>query len=245
MFSNVQEFCEEITKGVVDQIILENYVETITNNHKIEKLKALLEDVEVFIDVYKEGIDADSKDEIDAEIERREKEGIEIPQPEFPEEVIGKLIGYDQGLLAELKSRPEGFMIIDTERLLLSIELKMYDIRRLQRHIHKLIAEQTRPENDNKHEHIFANDGLVLFKELINNHIEIGRGRHRDIIYFYWRMYNDKYIHQRPQRFLTWFLDESNLSIESDSTIQLKTLDEVKNKARYNKYKTALDSFKP
>lgn len=91
------------------------------------------------------------------------------------------------------------------------------------------------------HSHIFCNDGFELFEYILENHIASinKRGRYSDIAYYYWKMYEDNYIIQRPQIFINWFLETYQELIS-----KLKTKNEVENPNRKKHYSTSLDNFK-
>ena len=60
----------------------------------------------------------------------------------------------------------------------------------------------TEPATENKHPNMFVNDSFKLFEYILNKHIKKNRGRINDISYYYWKMYNDKYIIQKPYPFV-------------------------------------------
>jgi len=92
-----------------------------------------------------------------------------------------------------------------------------------------------------QHNHIFSNNGFEIFEFLLVNHIEkVGkRGRYSDLAFYYWSLYEDKYIIQRPQQFINWFFEiyEENIS-------KLKTKAQVENGNRKKNYTVSLDYFK-
>lgn len=90
-----------------------------------------------------------------------------------------------------------------------------------------------------KHENIFCNNGFELFEYILNEYIKQNRGRQNDLRYYQRKMYNDKYIHQRPTEFFKWFENNYAEVIE-----QTKTLKEVENPQRNKDYSNALDWFK-
>jgi hypothetical protein len=90
-----------------------------------------------------------------------------------------------------------------------------------------------------KHENIFCNNGFELFEYILNEYVKPNRGRKNDLIYYQRKLYDDKYIHQRPTEFFNWFESNYNEVIE-----QTKTLSEVENSQRNKDYSNALDWFK-
>lgn len=110
-----------------------------------------------------------------------------------------------------------------------------------------LETKKTKLETDLKteaprHEHIFCNNGFELFEDILSEYVKpIGKkGRLSDIHYYYWKMYEDDFIHQRPERFKTWFFE----TYEKEDLGKIKTLKEVENLDRNIHYETALDWFK-
>lgn len=103
--------------------------------------------------------------------------------------------------------------------------------------INKTIKQATK-----RHEHIFSNNGFMLFKYLLDNFIKEKRGRNNDVLYCYWKLYNaePKQIHQGSTVFLKWFNEEYD---EESDIIQNKTLNEVKSKTRDNHYSMSLELF--
>ena len=90
-----------------------------------------------------------------------------------------------------------------------------------------------------KHEKIFCNNGFVLFDYILTNHIAENRGRINDISYYYWKMYNDNYIIQKPFVFVEWFM-----SLYEVENFQIKTLESIRNPNRLKNYSNSLDWFK-
>ncbi|UQD55869.1 hypothetical protein [Flavobacterium sp. K5-23] len=94
-----------------------------------------------------------------------------------------------------------------------------------------------------KHENIFCNNGFELFEYILKEHIRPvnTKGRQSDLIFYYWKMYNNKpqFIHQRPTEFFTWFDKEY-----SETSGQLKTYDNVKTTPKEEDFSLALDWFK-
>lgn len=102
-------------------------------------------------------------------------------------------------------------------------------------HHNKLNKLQTNP----KHETIFCNNGFILFDHILNEYVKTKRGRLSDIHFFYWSMFKDKFIHQRPERFKEWFLKNHDEDLG-----KIKTYNEVENPDRQKHYSNALEWFK-
>lgn len=110
-----------------------------------------------------------------------------------------------------------------------------------------LETKKTKLETDLKteaprHEHIFCNNGFELFEDILSEYVKPTgkKGRLSDIHYYYWKMYEDDFIHQRPERFKTWFFE----TYEKEDLGKIKTLKEVENLDRNIHYETALGWFK-
>lgn len=105
---------------------------------------------------------------------------------------------------------------------------------------YKVEVKTETTENTNpKHPTIFCNNSFVLFDYILTNHIAENRGRINDISFYYWKMYNDKYIIQKPFVFVEWFM-----SLYDVENFQIKTLESVPNRHRPIHYSNALDWFK-
>lgn len=92
-----------------------------------------------------------------------------------------------------------------------------------------------------KHENMFCNNGFVLFEHILNEYVKPTKGRQSDLIYYYWKMYENEpqYIHQRPTEFFNWFEKEYK-----EITGQLKTLLQVVTPQRNKDFSNALSWFK-
>lgn len=103
-------------------------------------------------------------------------------------------------------------------------------------------SKQLNQKSSPKHENIFCNNGFELFEDILSEYVKpIGKkGRLSDIHYYYWKMYEDDFIHQRPERFKTWFFE----TYEKEDLGKIKTLKEVENLDRNIHYETALGWFK-
>lgn len=97
----------------------------------------------------------------------------------------------------------------------------------------------TEPATENKHPNMFINDSFKLFEYILNNHITENRGRINDISFYYWKMYNDNYIIQKPFPFVEWFTKLYNVE-----SFQIKTLNTTQNPNRLKHYSNSLDWFK-
>jgi hypothetical protein len=103
----------------------------------------------------------------------------------------------------------------------------------------ELIQIKTNPITKQKHENIFCNNGFELFEYILTNHIAEDRGRINDISFYYWKMFNDNYIIQRPFVFVEWFMN-----FYDKENFQIKTLDNARNVNRLKHYSNSLDWFK-
>lgn len=100
-------------------------------------------------------------------------------------------------------------------------------------------TQHTEPATENKHPNMFINGSFKLFEYILNNHITENRGRINDISFYYWKMYNDNYIIQKPYPFVEWFTKLYNVE-----SFQIKTLNTTQNPNRLKHYSNSLDWFK-
>ena len=92
---------------------------------------------------------------------------------------------------------------------------------------------------ENLHPTMFINDSFKLFEYILENHISSKRGRINDISFYYWKMYNEKLIIQKPYPFKDWFSENYTEVIE-----KIQTLESVSNPNRLKHYSTSLDWYK-
>jgi hypothetical protein len=103
----------------------------------------------------------------------------------------------------------------------------------------KITTKESKTFYKNQHPTMFTNDGFELFEYILNNHITSNRGRINDISFYYWKMFEDKLIIQRPFAFVKWFVELYNVE-----DFQIKTLPTVHNLDRLKHYSNSLDWFK-
>lgn len=136
MFKNTNNFFKKVFKDSVSQIDQDNYVNTITDNHNIEKLKTLYSDLEFFIffknDILESEIDSL---QIKNKIKEYQKEGKEVPY------TTRKNIEYEivKRKKLSLEGIPETKQFLDLEKMF--YQLDMCPIRRLKYNIGLLIRE--------------------------------------------------------------------------------------------------------
>jgi hypothetical protein len=236
MYKNTKQFFKEVAKGNATNIDIKNYIKLITENHKIEHLKTLKKDLEFFIFQYREELESNiNKNDIELKIKYYKDKGLEIPQKK--EKNIMRFLKEKKGL--SIESEPEYNIYLDMEKIFYPYEL--FTLRQIDNYINGIIENSINGKQNTKHEHIFSNNGFILFEYILNKFVGQNRGRKTDIAFYYWSMYNDKkkYIHQRPEQFKKWFFDTYN----NEDLGQLKTYDNAKNKNRLINYSTALDWF--
>lgn len=95
------------------------------------------------------------------------------------------------------------------------------------------------PAPENKHPKMFVNDSFKLFEYILKTHITENRGRINDISFYYWKMYNDNYIIQKPYPFVEWFT-----KLYDVESFQMKPLNTTQNPNRLKHYSNSLDWFK-
>jgi hypothetical protein len=98
---------------------------------------------------------------------------------------------------------------------------------------------QTNPAPENLHPTMFINDSFKLFEYILANHVTLNRGRINDISFYYWKMYNDKFIIQKPFPFQDWFSENY-----SEVIGKIQTLESVSNPDRLKHYSTSLNWYK-
>jgi hypothetical protein len=90
-----------------------------------------------------------------------------------------------------------------------------------------------------KYTEVFANNGFVLFNHILDEYVQKGRGRLTDIAYFYWVMFDDSFIHQRPFSFSEWY----NNTYHEDLG-KIKVLSRILHPLRKKNYADALEWFR-
>lgn len=94
----------------------------------------------------------------------------------------------------------------------------------------------------NRFENIFCNNGYDIFQYLFDNHIkEFKRGWQSELSYYYRRMFECGYIHQKPVPFAEWFNNQYDVISPIE---KIKTLSEVENTNRKTHFYNALNVFK-
>ncbi len=93
-----------------------------------------------------------------------------------------------------------------------------------------------------KHAKIFSNNGFVLFEHILNEYIKPKNttGRYEDLSYYYRCLFQDKFIHQKPEPFRLWFIEEYK-----EEFTKIKTKIQTTSPQRKKDYSTSLDWFKP
>ena len=88
---------------------------------------------------------------------------------------------------------------------------------------------------------MFCNGGFELFEYILAEFVKPKntKGRFEDISYFYRCLFEDKFIHQKPEAFREWF---NRMHLEEFTKIKTKT--QTSNPQRKKDYSTALDWFK-
>lgn len=99
----------------------------------------------------------------------------------------------------------------------------------------------TQKKDIKRHNEIFTDNSFFLFQYILENFIRKDKGRYEDLSFFYWKMRNDGYIHQKPFVFKDWFT--LNFNNEKIFT-KVKTLDQVKTAQRERNYSISKELFK-
>lgn len=215
MFKDANEFFEKVSKGEVHDIDIINYVENITNNNEIDKLQLLLKSIELFIE--------------------RFKKKLYLKYGEHSNKYGNYSNEYDEITFES----PEHYDVVT--QFIDGCTKNIYDLKNL---ITNLINQQTKPTNNPKHDHIFANKGFELFEYIIENYVPFTRGWQSNLSYYYWRLYEDKFVHQRPEKFKDWFENDYQKDNPKVKLInKIKTINQVKNPNRETNYKLALKYY--
>ena len=89
---------------------------------------------------------------------------------------------------------------------------------------------------------MFTNNGFELFEYILNEYVKPKNttGRYEDLSYYYRCLFEDKFIHQRPEPFREWFIEKYN-----EEFTKIKTKPQTTSPQRKKDYSSALDWFKP
>lgn len=101
------------------------------------------------------------------------------------------------------------------------------------------VKPKTKAVTENLHPTMFINDSFKLFEYILENHVSQNRGRINDISFYYWKMYNDNLIIQKPFPFQEWFSKNY-----SEVIGKIQTLKAVSNTDRLKHYSTSLEWYK-
>ena len=115
------------------------------------------------------------------------------------------------------------------------------EIRYLQTLKENLTEQETISQLTSSHDHIFSNNGFVLFEHLMQKYVKQKWGRNADLNFFYRKMSenNPPYIHQLPTKFFEWYAFQYN-----EEAPQVITKSQSKSHQRERDFTTALDWFK-
>lgn len=263
MFKDTLEFFNEVANGEVAFIDIDNYLSRITDNFKINKLELLKADLESYIYVL--------ESKYYSRIPREKVISKIYPYNDYPQDdprvqkmnkkVFDEYI--EKNIIVPIKmgsnlseeneeSRKEkcnwylgNNMAVKLELLFpFNLEQGFFMLSCLKEDIDRWILEKTDPNPNQKHDHIFANNGFVLFKYIMENYVPFIRGWQSNLSYYYWRLFEDKFVHQRPERFKDWFVnDYQKDSAQKHFINKIKTKNQVKNPNRQTNYKLALKYY--
>lgn len=91
------------------------------------------------------------------------------------------------------------------------------------------------PQRDN---YPFTNYGKELFEYLMDDDIRSGRGKQADIAYYYWRMFNDKFVRGIQKDFKIWVEERYSLK---EPLGKFRTLVNLQDEIRNKKYQAAVE----
>jgi hypothetical protein len=88
---------------------------------------------------------------------------------------------------------------------------------------------------------VFCNDGFELFEHILSEYIKPKNtnGRYEDLSYFYRCLFDDNFIHQKPEPFRIWFMKKY-----TEEFSKIKTKEQTRSYLRKKNYALALDWFK-
>jgi len=88
---------------------------------------------------------------------------------------------------------------------------------------------------------MFSNNGFELFEHILNEYVKPRntQGRYEDLSYFYRCLFDDKFIHQRPEPFRLWFIEKYG-----EEFTKIKTNQQTTSPQRKKDYTIALNWFK-
>ena len=89
---------------------------------------------------------------------------------------------------------------------------------------------------------MFSNNGFKLFEHILNEYVKPKntQGRYEDLSYYYRCLFEDKFIHQKPETFRLWFIKTYD-----EEFTKIKTKLQATSPQRKKDYSSALDWFKP
>lgn len=89
---------------------------------------------------------------------------------------------------------------------------------------------------------MFSNNGFELFEHILNEYVKPKntQGRYEDLSYYYRCLFEDKFIHQRPETFRLWFIKKYD-----EEFTKIKTKLQANSPQRKKDYSSALDWFNP
>jgi len=92
------------------------------------------------------------------------------------------------------------------------------------------------------HGEMFSNNGFKLFEYILNDYVKPKNtiGRYEDLSYYYRCLFEDKFIHQKPEPFKLWFIKTYD-----EEFTKIKTKLQATSPQRKKDYSSALDWFNP
>lgn len=138
MFKSTNHFFKKVYQNIVTEIEIDNYIETITSNYNLEKLKILGFDIERFIREQIEKLEEEITEEIiENRIATQKTFGFEIPYKMEPN--VDYM--YAEAYSLPLDGIPQYDEVLDTEKL--CYPRRLGTIRQLKQKIESLISIKT------------------------------------------------------------------------------------------------------
>jgi hypothetical protein len=233
MFRDTNHFFEEVYNGNANDIDIKNFLYVLTEDDDYS-LFLVKKDLMFFIFRKTDELESKfNKEDLTNEIEKYYSKGENPPTKKSINHISKKL------------NERNGDKVFDEEYEYFDLEKMFYPhdlfcIKQLDNLIESMLNKKdTQINKKPKHENIFCNNGFELFEYILTNHIAEDRGRINDISFYYWKMFNDNYIIQRPFVFVEWFMN-----FYDKENFQIKTLVNARSVNRLKHYSNSLDWFK-
>lgn len=225
--------------------------QSITNPKDKTKLKAIVFSISLYhrllLEKFKAFLQKSDLPELQFKIVDRK---IEFNLSEITDIIKRKSVGFVRNEIIsipdiktqdiEIKKMIQSMEVIDYDNDTNSFQNEINHFERIKNNLTP--AFETKSNID--HKHIFLNNGFELFEYILETYItEKGKkGRFTDISFYYWKMVQSKFIHQKPESFKRWFFE----TYDKEDIGKMKTLAQCNtvDKKRDKHYSNSLEWFK-